>query len=220
MIPIKDSARSYSTPWVTISLIVANVAAFLFQLSLDPFTRNDFIHIFGFVPESNSWFSLFTSMFLHGGWAHLLGNMLFLWVFGDNIEDILGHFKFIAFYLVCGVAAAYGQYLLDPDSRIPMVGASGAISGIMGAYMVKFPHSRIVMLFFALFVFTFEVPAWLMLVYWFFIQLVSGAGSIAEAGSRGGTAFFAHVGGFVAGAALIFLLKTRDRYRGRPELTW
>jgi membrane associated rhomboid family serine protease len=220
MIPIKDSARSFSTPWVTISLIVANVAAFLLQLSLDPFTRNDFIHVFGFVPESYSWFSLFTSMFLHGGWAHLLGNMLFLWVFGDNIEDILGHFKFIAFYLVCGVAAAYGQYLLDPDSRIPMVGASGAISGIMGAYMVKFPHSRIVMLFFALFVFTFEVPAWLMLVYWFFIQLVSGAGSIAEAGSRGGTAFFAHVGGFVAGAALIFLLRTRDRYRGRPELTW
>jgi membrane associated rhomboid family serine protease len=220
MIPIKDSARSFSTPWVTITLIVVNVAAFLFQLSLDPFTRNDFIHIFGFVPETHAWFAVFTSMFLHGGWAHLLGNMLFLWVFGDNIEDILGHFKYIAFYVLCGVAAAYGQYLLDPGSRIPMVGASGAISGIMGAYMVKFPHSRIVMLFFALFIFTFEVPAWLMLIYWFFIQLISGAGSIAEAGSRGGTAFFAHVGGFLAGVALIYLLKTRDRYRGRPELTW
>ena len=118
-------------------------------------------------------------MFVHGGWMHVLGNMWFLWIFGDNIEDILGHGKYLVFYLLCGVAAALAQVLIDPFSRVPMVGASGAIAGVMGAYLIKFPRSRILTLaFIFFFITTFEVPAWLMLIYWFAIQLFSGVGSI------------------------------------------
>jgi membrane associated rhomboid family serine protease len=221
MIPIKDSQRSFSTPVVTTALIAVNVAAFLYQFSLDPFSANDFVFAHGFVPDRFELADILTSMFLHGGWLHLLGNMLFLWVFGDNVEDILGHGRFLIFYLACGVAAALGQYILNPDSRVPMVGASGAIAGVMGAYMIKFPHSRIVTVGWLIFVFSIEVPAWLLLIYWFVLQFFSGVGSIADAQmQRGGTAFFAHVGGFVAGMILIVLFKTRDRYRKRPDLLW
>lgn len=221
MIPIHDSQRSYSAPAVTVALIAVNAFVFLFQLTLDQYTRNDFIFAFGFLPDRFQWTSLLTSMFLHGGWMHLLGNMLFLWVFGDNIEDILGHGKFLVFYLACGVAAALGQYAAAPDARVPMVGASGAIAGVMGAYMVKFPHSRIVMLGWFLFIFTFELPAWAVLLYWFGVQLFSGIGSIADAGSHhGGIAFFAHAAGFVTGMLLIQLFRTRDRFRLRRDLVW
>jgi len=221
MIPIHDSHPSYSKPVVTILLIGANVLAFLFLLSLDPFTRNDFIAVFGMVPDRFHVTSLLTSMFLHGGWMHLIGNMLFLWVFGDNIEDILGSWKFLLFYLLCGVAAAGGQYLINPDSRVPMIGASGAIAGVMGAYLLKFPHSRISMIGWFVIIFTFELPAWVVLLYWFGIQFLSGVGSIADVtGEKGGTAFFAHMGGFLAGMALIFLFKTRDPYRLRRDLLW
>ena len=132
--------------------------------------------------------------------------MWFLWIFGDNVEDILGHGKYLLFYLLCGVAAGLAQVLIDPASRVPMVGASGAIAGVMGAYLVKFPRSRVVMLtWFSLLLYTFEVPAWVMLIYWFVIQLFSGFGSIGVlAVSQGGTAFFAHVGGFIAGIVLIY----------------
>ncbi len=221
MIPIHDSQKSFSQPLVTVALIVANSLVFLFQVSLDPYTRNDFIHAFGLVPERFSWVNVLTSMFLHGGWLHLLGNMLFLWVFGDNVEDILGHGRFLLFYLLCGVAAALGQYAVNPDSRVPMVGASGAIAGVMGAYLVKFPHSWIVMLGWFLFVFTFELPAYVVLAYWFVVQLFSGIGSIADAAAhRGGVAFMAHAAGFLAGAALIHVFRTRDRYRLRRDLVW
>lgn len=221
MIPIHDSHPSNSKPVVTILLIGINVLAFLFELSLDPFTRNDFIAFFGMVPDNFHPLSLLTSMFLHGGWMHLLGNMLFLWVFGDNIEDILGSLKFLSFYLLCGVAAAGAQYLINPDSRVPMIGASGAIAGVMGAYLVKFPHSRISMVGWFVIIFSFELPAWVVLLYWFGIQFLSGFGSIADVtAERGGTAFFAHVGGFLAGMALIFLYKTRDPYRQRRDLLW
>ncbi len=216
MIPIHDSQKSYSQPLVTVALIVANTLVFLFQLSLDSYTRNDFVFMFGLVPERFSWLNVLTSMFLHGGWLHLLGNMLFLWVFGDNVEDILGHWRFLLFYLLCGAAAALGQYAVNPDSRVPMVGASGAIAGVMGAYLVKFPHSRIVMLGWFLFVCTFELPAYVVLAYWFVVQLFSGIGSIADAASqRGGVAFMAHAAGFLAGVALIHVFRTRDRYRLR-----
>jgi membrane associated rhomboid family serine protease len=162
-------------------------------------------------------------MFLHAGWLHVLGNMWFLWIFGDNIEDILGHGKFLLFYLMCGVAAALTQVLFDPTSRVPMVGASGAIAGVMGAYMMKFPRARIVTFVFVFFfITTFDVPAWLMLIYWFVLQLFGGFDSIAASqySHGGGTAFLAHVGGFIAGMILIFLLGTRQPYYRRRDLSW
>jgi membrane associated rhomboid family serine protease len=221
MIPIHDSQRSFSKPVMTTLIIGLNALAFLFELSFDPFTRNDLIAVFGFVPEHFHWLTLFTSMFLHGGWMHLLGNMLFLWVFGDNIEDILGRGNFLVFYLLCGVAAAMGQYLINPDSRVPMIGASGAIAGVMGAYMMKFPHARITMVGWFIIIFSFDLPAYAVLLYWFALQFFSGFGSISDVQSHGGgTAFFAHVGGFIAGMALIHAFKTRDLYRQRRDLLW
>lgn len=221
MFPIRDSQPSYSTPVLTRAFIAINVVTFLFQISLDSFTANDIIFYFGFVPEHASLFTALTSIFLHGGWAHLIGNMVFLWVFGDNIEDILGHGRFLFFYLACGVAAAYSQYLLNPDSRVPMVGASGAIAGVMGAYMVRFPHSRIVTVGWFIIIYTLELPAWLLLVLWFGMQFFGGFGSIADVHlQKGGTAFFAHIGGFLAGVLLILLLRPRDRYQARPDLRW
>jgi membrane associated rhomboid family serine protease len=158
-------------------------------------------------------------MFVHANWMHVLGNMLFLWVFGDNVEDILGHGKYLLFYLICGFVAAMAQVLMDPSSRVPMVGASGAIAGVMGAYLMKFPRSHVMMLTWFLLIFTFELPAWLMLVYWFALQLFGGFGSITES-AQGGTAFFAHVGGFVAGLILINVMGTRERYWRRRDLYW
>jgi membrane associated rhomboid family serine protease len=222
MIPLRDSQPSYSTPYVTIGLIVVNVLVFLYTVALDPFSRNHFIMEYGMIPARLQGLDLLTSMFLHGGWLHLIGNMWFLWVFGDNIEDTLGHGKYLLFYLLCGAAASMGHFVLSMESRVPTVGASGAIAGVMGAYLVKFPHSRIVTLVF-LFVFmtTVEVPAVLILLYWFVIQLFSGVGSIAHSQlSEGGVAWFAHVGGFLAGMALILLMARGERYRHRRDLSW
>jgi len=222
VIPIKVTQPSYSTPAVTIALIVVNVLVYLheFWLSLvDPYALNRFMDLYSLRPAYFNIENVFTAMFVHAGWLHVLGNMLFLWVFGDNVEDILGHGKFLLLYLACGFAAAMAQVAMDPSSRVPMVGASGAIAGVMGAYLLKFPRSRVVMLFFLLFIFTFDVPAWLMLVYWFALQIFGGFGSITEA-SQGGTAFFAHVGGFVTGMVLIHLLPTRQRYWRRRDLYW
>ena len=223
MFPLRDTQPSYSKPVVTVLLIVVNILVFLFEVSLDPYSRNEFIAAYGLVPDHFSFLNVLTSMFLHGGWMHVLGNMWFLWIFGDNIEDILGSAKFLLFYLLCGFAAAMTQFLADPGSRVPMVGASGAIAGVMGAYLVKFPHSRIhTLVFIFFFISTVEVPAWLMLIYWFFINLFSGVGSIGHsyASQGGGVAFLAHVGGFLAGIALIFLLGPRQRYTKRQDLYW
>src|SRR5947209_10797114 len=201
MCPLRDTQPSYSRPVVTIVLIVINVLVFLFEVALDPYTREAFLATYGLVPDHFRLSAVFTSMFLHGGWMHVLGNMWFLWIFGDNIEDILGHGKYLLFYLLCGAAAAMTQVAASPFSRIPTVGASGAIAGIMGAYMMKFPHSRILSLVTIVFFFTtIEIPAWIMLVYWFVIQFFSGVGTLGTSQvSQGGVAFFAHVGGFVAG---------------------
>ncbi|MBZ5576687.1 MAG: rhomboid family intramembrane serine protease [Acidobacteriia bacterium] len=221
MFPLRDTQPSYSKPVVTVVLIVINILIFLFEFSLDPYSQNAFIFTWGLVPDQFHLANVFTSMFLHGGWLHVLGNMWFLWIFGDNIEDILGHGKYLLFYLACGVAAGMSQVILSPGSRVPMVGASGAIAGVMGAYMVKFPQSRIHTLIFYIFITTIEVPAWVMLIYWFFIQLVSGVGSIGTSQiSQGGTAFFAHIGGFIAGIGLIFLMRPKERYWKRKDLTW
>jgi membrane associated rhomboid family serine protease len=149
--------------------------------------------------------TLISSMFLHGGWMHLIGNMLYLWIFGNNIEDVMGHGKFIVFYMICGVLAALSHALLDPQSTIPMVGASGAISGILGAYLLLYPHARVLVLVPFGLIGTFNVPAAMVLGLWFLMQLFSGGMSLGNQG--GGVAFFAHIGGFLAGMALIGFFK-------------
>jgi membrane associated rhomboid family serine protease len=222
MFPLRDTQPSYSRPVVTVLLIVVNMLAFLFETSLDDYSRNLLIELYGVVPDRLYLPSVVTSMFLHGGWMHVLGNMWFLWIFGDNVEDSLGHGKFLIFYLLSGIAAAVAHILLNPYSNLPTVGASGAIAGVMGAYLIKFPHARILTLVPIFFFFTtFEVPAVLMLAYWFIIQLFSGAGSIARThASEGGVAWFAHVGGFLAGMLLIKIMGTRQPYRRRKDLYW
>jgi membrane associated rhomboid family serine protease len=202
-------------------IIVINMLVFLYEFSLDDYSQNAFVATYGLVPEHFQLANIFTSMFLHGGWMHVLGNMWFLWIFGDNIEDILGHGKYLVFYLLCGVAAALTQVVFNLYSRVPMVGASGAIAGVMGAYLVKFPHSRIRTAIFFIFILFTDIPAWVMLIYWFAIQLFSGVGSLGDSqASQGGTAFFAHVGGFVAGIVLVNVMGARARYSNRRDLYW
>src|ERR1017187_3271811 len=223
MIPIKVTQPSHSRPVVTIALIAVNMYVFLHEEWLDPYARNHFIALYSLRPAYFHAENLVTHMFLHAGWLHVLGNMLFLWVFGDNVEDILGHAKYLIFYLLCGVTAGLAQVVIDPYSRIPMVGASGAIAGVMGAYLVKFPRSEVKILTWFLFIFTFDVPAWAMLIYWFGIQLFEGFGSVSESAqgaSQGGTAFFAHIGGFIVGIVLIHVMGTRQRYWRRKDLSW
>lgn len=221
LLPLHDSQRSTTTPFVNSALIALNVFVFLYQVTMDPFSANDFVFAFGFVPDHFTLVSILTSLFLHSGWMHLISNMVFLWIFGDNIEDVLGHWKYLFFYLLCGVAAALAQYAVNPDSRIPQIGASGAIFGVMGAYLVKFPHSRILTVGWFIILFSFELPAWVLLVYFIALQFMSGVGSIADVMTqRGGVAYFAHIGGFFAGMLLILLMRTRDRFALRRDLLW
>jgi membrane associated rhomboid family serine protease len=163
--------------------------------------------------DEDTWFTPLTSMFLHGGWFHLIGNMWFLWVFGNNIEDSTGKLRFLAFYLLAGIAAALTQVAINPDSPIPMVGASGAISGVMGAYIVLYPRVRVHMLVFLGFIFRIQVPAYLMLGYWFLLQLLGGLPTLQE--ESGGVAFWAHAGGFVAGMILILVFRNGKLIRKR-----
>jgi membrane associated rhomboid family serine protease len=222
MIPLRDSQPSYSTPVVTAGIIAANVLVFLYQISLDSFSANYLVHLYGIVPARFEPSTLFTSMFLHGGWLHLIGNMWFLWIYGDNVEDILGGARYLVFYLLCGAAAGLAHVVTNPGSPVPTIGASGAVSGVMGAYLLKFPHSRIVTLipvFF--FLTTAEIPAVVILIYWFLIQVFSGMAAVGQmASAQGGVAWFAHVGGFLAGMVLISSMRTRERYRRRGDLRW
>ena len=222
MIPLRDTQPSYSAPIVTGILIVLNVVLFLFEVSLDDFSRNEFISTFGIVPARFHYLTVFTSMFLHGGWMHLIGNMWFLWIYGDNVEDVLGKGKYILFYLACGVAAGLVHVMLNSGSRVPTIGASGAIAGVMGAYMAKFPHSRILTLVpIFIFIQLIEIPAVLILAYWFILQVFSGVGEIGHSNvSQGGVAWFDHIGGFVAGYLLVRVMGTNDRYRHRYDLHW
>jgi membrane associated rhomboid family serine protease len=225
MFPIRDESPTATRPFVVPILIALNAAAWVLLQGLgnDPALATSVCN-FGLIPgellgsvpsgarislgpeiacvvDGESWFTPISSMFMHGGWFHLIGNMWFLWVFGDNVEDITGHGGFLLFYLICGLAAAAAQTISQPSSAIPMVGASGAIGGVMGAYAVKFPRHRIdVLFFFGFFIRVIPLPAIAMLGYWFVIQLFSGAVGPAEGG---GVAFWAHIGGFVAGAALV-----------------
>ena len=215
MIPLRSTERAYATAAVTATLIAVNTLVFLYQATLNPYSLNLFVEQWGIVPDSRPFHlaSLFTSMFLHGGWMHLIGNMLFLWVFGRNVEDLIGRGRFLLFYVLCGLAAAVMHVIVNPYSRVPTIGASGAIAGVMGAYLIKFPRARIVTLI-PIFVFitTMEIPAAFLLLYWFAIQFLSGIGSLAETDyTGGGVAWFAHVGGFIAGMLLIRLFPARRR---------
>jgi membrane associated rhomboid family serine protease len=216
MIPLRDVIPSRTTPVVTISIIVVNALVFVYEFLLGD-RVNEFIIAFGLIPAAFSWVTLLTSMFIHGGFLHVGGNMLYLWIFGDNVEDRMGHGRFLAFYLLCGTAAALAQTIMSPDSVVPMVGASGAIAGVMGAYFVMYPHSRIVTLLpIFIFIQVVEVPAIFFLGIWFLMQFLSGVGSIATAAARqpaGGVAFWAHVAGFAAGVGGVFLFRRPERQR-------
>ena len=216
MIPLRDVIPSRTTPFMTVTLIALNTLVFVYELSLGERVE-DFVLYFGLVPAAFSVVTLFTSMFLHGGFLHFAGNMLYLWIFGDNVEDRMGHGRFLVFYLLCGVAAALAQTITSPDSVVPMVGASGAIAGVMGAYFVLYPRSRILTLLPIIFFFQLvEVPAIFFLGIWFLMQFLSGVGSIvtATAGEpSGGIAFWAHVAGFVAGISAIGFFRRPERQR-------
>ncbi len=212
MIPLRDTHPSHSRPWVVIALIAINLAAFALELMTPAARMPALFESWAIVPDRFVWHTLGTYMFLHSGWLHLIGNLWFLWIFGDNVEDAFGPRRFLAFYLLCGVAAGAVHLAAEPGSPVPTVGASGAIAGVMGAYLVKFPHSRILTLVpIIVFFTTVEIPAVFMLLYWFLIQVVSGAYATGKAAGSGGTAWFAHIGGFLVGAALAWVLKTRSR---------
>ncbi len=217
MFPIRDHNPSLRTPYVTYLLVAANVLIFLvyWPLSDSDSALNLFFRTWGVIPAKvmagMDWHTVVTSMFLHGGWMHLFGNMLFLWIYGDNMEDTFGHLGFLIFYLACGAAAAGLQIASDPRSFAPMVGASGAISGVMGGYLLLFPKARIdIFFFFIVFFRVIPIPAWIVLGIWLGLQVFGG---FATPAAEGGVAYFAHLGGFVAGLALTLPLWLR---RGGP----
>ncbi|MBW2509980.1 MAG: rhomboid family intramembrane serine protease [Deltaproteobacteria bacterium] len=233
MIPIRDLNHRQRTPVVTWTLIAANVAVFIGSLGLGSADAEGLVMRFGVIPDVlvhgswtlpraeggalGSWVTPFTSMFLHGGVLHLGSNMLFLHVFGDNVEDVLGRGRFLFFYLLCGLGAVLGQVLVDPTSMVPMIGASGAISGVLAGYVTLFPHARVVTLVpIFIFIHFMEVPAGIFIVLWFVLQLVQGylsLGMIAE--GAGGVAWFAHIGGFLAGLVFIRVLYRTPKARRR-----
>ena len=252
MIPISDSVRSRTTPYVNITFITLNILVFLYQLTLNTFPESrsflseldvfffDWGVIpacltdrFGFDPETNPralaflcpegdrvLATPFTSMFLHGGWLHLIGNMVFLWVFGDNVEDAMGHARYVVFYLVVGVAAGAAHIFMNQNDIIPAIGASGAVAGVLGAYLVLYPRATVsaILPIFILFWIPFRVPAVLLIGFWFLLQLFSGFAAIAATdvtGASGGVAWFAHIGGFIAGLVLVRVFTVGRGHRGR-----
>lgn len=223
MIPLKDDAPRTATPYVTYFFVFLNLAIYLFQDSLAPRALRAFDFQFGFVPARvGAWMDgnvpldaaivpAFTSMFLHSGWLHVIFNMWFLWIFGDNVEDRLGHFTFLLFYMVSGLGGVLAHFIFNASSRVPTLGASAAIAGVMGAYFLLFPSARVLTLI-PLFLFfpIIWLPAWIYLAYWFVGQFISGAASsMTYAHETGGVAFWAHVGGFITGLALIRLMTQR-----------
>jgi membrane associated rhomboid family serine protease len=217
MIPLRDVIPSRSVPALVIAIIVLNAFACFFELTLGDRELAFFVRSYGVVPADFTWSSVFTSMFLHGGWMHFLGNMLFLWIFGDNVEDRMGHGRFVVFYLLCGAVAAVVHVMTEPGSPIPTIGASGAIAGVMGAYFVLYPHSRILTLL-PLFIFwqIIEVPAVVFLGLWFLLQLFSGVGTMlmaSQGAPAGGIAFWAHIAGFLAGVVLVYAFRRPERAR-------
>ena len=222
MLPIRDDQPRYSTPFVTRFLIVLNVVIFFFEWTLDPRSLNVLVHQFGVVPYHLAVFlggspryplpdiviPFFTSMFLHGSWMHVIGNMWFLYIFGDNVEDYLGHFKYLAFYVLTGIIAMVTQVAINLHSTAPTLGASGAIAGVLGAYFILYPRARVLTWFF---VFVVWVPAWIILGYWFVLNFLSGTATALDVRGQnmGGVAFWTHVGGFVSGALLVKMFGER-----------
>ena len=206
MFPIRDHNPSGRTPFVTYLLIAANVLVFIgyYPLFSQEMELNRFFYDYALIPsrvsQGDAFGGFVSSMFLHGGIMHLAGNMLFLYIFGDNIEDEMGHFGFALFYLACGLAAGAAQYLTDPFSPVPMVGASGAIAGVMGAYLLLYPKAKVDILIILIIIFrVISIPSWIMLALWFAMQLIGGIGTATEGG---GVAYWAHAGGFIAGLVL------------------
>ncbi|GAB4352903.1 MAG: rhomboid family intramembrane serine protease [Gammaproteobacteria bacterium] len=221
MIPLHDDNPTEITPIVTVSFMVACVLVFFWQISLDELAQQRAVFSFGVIPAVlfdikqlapdlavlPAELTVFSSMFLHGGWMHLIGNMLYLWIFGNNVEDAMGHLRFIAFYFLSGIGAALAQSLANPESTIPMIGASGAISGILGAYILLYPHARVLVAIpLGFFFYTLRLPALAVLGFWFVLQLINSALTSSD---EGGVAFIAHAGGFVVGMALVPIMKRR-----------
>lgn len=221
MIPLHDDNPTQRFPYLTIAFIVASVLIFFWQASLGPEGYRAVVYSLGVIPAVllgkvalppelvlvSPAMTLVTSMFLHGGFMHLAGNMLYLWIFGNNVEDVMGHGRFLVFYLICGLAAAGGQILQNPDSQVPMIGASGAISGILGAYLLLYPHARVLVLIpLGFFIQMVRIPAGWVLALWFVLQILN---SIMSSSEGGGVAWFAHIGGFIAGLALVPVFKQR-----------
>ena len=241
MFPYKDENPTEKPAVITVALILANVLAFILVQgagAAGPLARS--VCDFGLIPGEilqrarpgsgvelapgmmcvvgavPKYWTVITSMFMHGGWLHLIGNMLFLWVFGNNIEDATGHGKFLIFYLLCGVAAAATQTFVSPHSVVPMVGASGAISGVLGAYILLYPRVRVhTLIILPIYITSVALPAYVMLGYWIILQVLSGLFSLSEV-EKGGVAFFAHIGGFVTGLVLVRLFASDDVLRRRP----
>jgi membrane associated rhomboid family serine protease len=213
MIPLRDVIPSRTFPFVTITIIVLNALAWMLELSLGPRELREFLYVYGVVPADFHAPTLITSMFLHGSWSHILGNMWYLWIFGDNVEDQCGHGRFVVFYLLCGIAAAMGQVIMNSSSVLPTIGASGAIAGVMGAYFILYPQSRVLTLIPIFWFEVIEVPAIVLLGFWFLMQLVN-AGTLAASttSTGGGVAFAAHVAGFLVGLGGIFVFRKRERY--------
>ena len=242
-IPLKDHNPTECKPVVTVALIGVNVAVFAYELMLGrqlpafiaaygaiPYELTHFTDLVGRYPGSDIVHAagpafvpatLITSMFMHGGVMHIFGNMLFLWIFGNNVEDLLGHVKYLFFYLACGIAAAVAHVAIAPDSPTPTVGASGAVAGVLGAYLIAYPRARVLTLvFLVVFVQLVNVPAAILLVLWFVMQFFMGLGSLGAAGGGGGVAWFAHVGGFVAGIVLVGTMAPARLKRLRDARHW
>jgi len=203
--PYKDDNPRVLVPYVTYIIVSLNIFIFFFQFVLsnsEPESAIAFFYSYGFIPAKFKISSLITSMFIHGGLFHILGNMWFLWLFGDNVESVLGHIKYFIFYMACGIGATLVQFFISSSSQIPIVGASGAISGILGAYMIQFPKSRVHILIIFFFITTIAVPAQIVLGLWFLMQLTNGLGTLGM-DTTGGVAWFAHVGGFIFGVVLL-----------------
>jgi membrane associated rhomboid family serine protease len=228
MIPLRDNIPSERAPIVTVGIIIINVLVYLNQLSLAPQAAARFAYLYGLIPIEISsgdllvthpvplYATLLTSMFVHGGLFHIAGNMLYLWIFGDNVEDTMGHLKFLIFYLLSGLAAAGAQILSDPHSKIPMIGASGAISGVLGAYLLLFPHARVLtLLALGWFIRLVEIPALVVLGFWIVFQVLNGLLTLGV--QVGGVAWFAHIGGFVAGLVMVIPFSRRRGSWDRRE---
>jgi membrane associated rhomboid family serine protease len=215
MFPLYDTVRSRKFPFVNLLLIVANVLAYLYELQMNSGALKEFIFAWGLIPSrllgnpSVEWVTIFSAMFLHGGWFHILSNMWVLFIFGDNVEARMGGFKYLIFYLLSGTAAGLLQTYILPSSQVPMIGASGAIAGVLGAYLILFPRSRIASLVPIFFIFTIiEIPAFVFLIFWFVSQIYSGLFSI-QGSSGSGVAWWAHIGGFLFGMVTVFFFARR-----------